>query len=73
MEKVIEGVYENGTVTLSEQPPIAGKAKVVVFFLEETNGTSATPKIRVPGGLKHLGGRIPDDFNEPLEDFKDYM
>jgi hypothetical protein len=28
---------------------------------------------RVPGGLKHLGLKIPDDFNEPLDDLKDYM
>lgn len=57
----IEGTYENGTITLSESPPIIGEAKVIVVFLEEKKGVR----------LGSLEGKIciPDDFNEPLEDF----
>jgi len=37
MEKVIEGIYENGTVTLTGPPPATDKAKVVVIFIEYEN------------------------------------
>lgn len=62
MLTTIEGIYENGTITLSEALPIAGKAKVIVIFLEEKKGVR----------LGSLEGKasIPDDFNEPLEDFE---
>jgi len=60
MLKVISGTYENGQVTLDEQPPVQTKAKGMVMFLEEEN--SSKPKDRIPGSLK---GKIalPDDFN----------
>jgi len=65
----ISGTYENGQVTLDEQPPVQTKAKVVVTFLEET---PVDTKERRLGSLK---GKIspPDDFNEPLDDLKEYM
>ena len=28
---------------------------------------------RMPGSAKGLIGPVPDDFDDPLEDFKDYM
>ncbi|WP_266363781.1 DUF2281 domain-containing protein [Tellurirhabdus rosea] len=46
----------------------AKKVKVMVTFLEEVE----KPARRVGGSLK---GQIhvPNDFNEPLDDLKDYM
>ena len=57
----IEGICENGTITLSELPPFVGKTNVIVVFLEEKKGVR----------LGSLEGKasISDDFKEPLEDF----
>ena len=72
-----KGIYENGVLTLLEPAPNLEKSEVLVTFM-----TVEKPKIfqkRVPGGLlrlAHLKGKtmsIPDDFNEPLDDLKDYM
>jgi len=77
MYTAIQGTYENGMLSLNETPPITKKIKVLVTFLEEID-TQSLPK-RTPGSLKRLGEaegkqyRLPDDFNEPLEDLKDYM
>ena len=72
MLTTIKGVYDNGKITLVEEPPIKGKkADVIVTFLPDQQSTSSKQK-RVLGGLE---GKIsvPDDFNESLEDLKDYM
>ena len=71
----IKGVYENGVLTFSEPVPNIEKSEVLVTFLNEEK----PKKKRVPGSLKRLGeleGKvysIPDDFNAPLDDLKDYM
>ena len=65
----IKGYYENGKVILREEAPVRDRTEVIVTFLDTPTNNF---KQRVPGGLK---GKvtIPDDFNEPLEDLKDYM
>ena len=70
MLTTIKGYYEDGVIILEEPAPVTEKTEVIVTFLTEDR-TSTIGK-RIPGGLK---GRvsIPDDFNEPLDDLKDYM
>jgi hypothetical protein len=46
-------------------------ADLNLIKLEKNNGTKK--KDRTFGGLKGLVIHIADDFDEPLEDFKDYM
>jgi hypothetical protein len=80
MVKAIEGIYENGQLTLNETFPTSKKTKVVVVILEDENPSETQHK---PAGLSHpngvrlgsLAGRysIPDDFNAPLDDLSDYM
>ena len=70
MLTIIKGTYENGKIILDEAPPIKNKSKVVVTFLEESQPSST--KKRHLGSLKGKIG-IPDNFNEPLNDLKDYM
>ena len=70
MLTTIKGVYEKGQIVLDEIPPIKNKSKVVVTFLEEIKQIPI-PKRRL-GSLKGKIG-IPDNFNDPLEDLKDYM
>ncbi len=70
MLTTIKGIYENGQIVLDEIPQAKNKSKVVVTFLEEIQ--PAYLKKRRLGSLK---GKIsmPEDFNEPLDDLKDYM
>jgi hypothetical protein len=70
MLTTIKGIYDNGKIILDEMPPTKTKSKVVVTFLEEIQ--SLPSHKRRLGSLKGKIG-IPNDFNEPLDDLKDYM
>ncbi len=70
MLTAIKGIYDNGQIVLDEVPPTKTKSKVVVTCLEEIQ-PSPSRKRRL-GSLKGKVG-IPDNFNEPLDDLKDYM
>lgn len=74
MYLAIEGTFENGQIVLNEPAPTTGKSKVVVMFLPEGDVKPKETKIGVTiGSLDGKGYSIPDDFNDPLEDLKDYM
>ncbi len=70
MLTTIKGIYENGQIVLDEMPPTKNKSKVVVTFLEEM--PSNLFQKRPFGSLKGKIG-IPDNFNKPFDDLKDYM
>lgn len=70
MLTTINGTYDHGKIILDETPPTTKKAKVVVTFLEEVQPPLV--KKRRLGSLKGKVG-TPDDFNEPIDDLKDYM
>lgn len=66
MLTTIEGIYENGKVTLTESPPVKKNSKVLVTFMTETN---AVP----PGNKRTLGTmkgtiKMADDFNDNMDD-----
>ncbi len=69
MLPTVKGTYDKGKIILDEIPPIRDNSKVTVVLLEEK---SLEPRKRHLGNLKGKIG-IPEDFNEPLEDLKDYM
>ena len=71
MLTTIKGYYEQGQVFLKEEPPVTTKTEVIVTFLAGAFNAE-TNKKRVPGGLKGKVS-IPLDFNEPLEDLRDYI
>ena len=68
MLTAIKGYYEKGRIVLNEDAPVQSKTDVIITFLTEETKEAK----RIPGGLK---GKVslPDDFNEPLDDLKDYM
>lgn len=70
MLTAIKGYHEKGKIVMKEEPPVNKKTDVIITFLTEDDNTVV--KKRIPGGLK---GKVslPDDFNEPLDDLKDYM
>lgn len=71
MLTTIKGYYDHGQIILQEDAPITGRGSVIVTFLTEEIDVEKTRK-RIPGGLK---GRVslPENFDEPLDDLKDYM
>lgn len=73
MYTAINGVYENGQFILSESPPTNKKTKVVIMFMEEIALDPKEKKGVKLGSLVGLGYNLPDDFNAPLDDLKDYM
>jgi len=66
----VRGYYDHGKIVLSEDVSVAEKTEVIVTFLNEVS--EKRKSLRIPGGLK---GKVtlPDNFNEPLDDLKDYM
>ena len=71
MLTTMEATYENGQIVWEEQPPVRAKTKVLVTFMDENKLQSTDNVVRF-GSLK---GKIiiPDDFNDPLDNLKDYM
>jgi hypothetical protein len=74
MYTAIKGMYENGQVILQEPPPTRQRTKVVVMFLAEDDDTPAKERKGVRlGSLAGRGYRIPDDFDDPLDDLSEYL
>ncbi len=71
MLTTIKGYYEQGHIIMEEDAPVQKRTQVIITFLTDETDTHSLKK-RMPGGLKGKVS-IPDDFNEPLEDLKDYM
>jgi hypothetical protein len=74
MYKAVNGIYEDGNFTLIENPPTTKKTRVVILFMEEQE----SPPANQPGKGVKLGSlegqyKLPDDFNDPLDDLKEYM
>ncbi len=74
MYTAVKGTYENGVLTLEETPPTVEKSEVVVLFMNDDKPVvpeARAKRVRL-GGLAHKGYQIPEDFNAPLDDLKDY-
>ena len=71
MLTTIQGYYEKGRIILKEEAPVTEKTDVMVTFLTE-KGNNNNNRKRIPGELK---GKVslPDNFNDPIDDLKDYM
>lgn len=67
----VKGTYQNGQIILEEPAPTKETVPVLVTFLEKEEQVEVKSK-KVIGSLE---GKIsiPDDFNEPLDDLKEYM
>ena len=72
MLTIVEGIYKNGQVILNEIPKIDKPVKVMVTFIEEVEKSNTSDERR-PGFLKGFFTYIDPDFNEPLDELKDYM
>ena len=72
MLTTVAGIYVNGQIILQETPQITQSTKVLVTFLEQTETEETTKKGIRLGSFKGKMS-IPDDFDEPLNDLKEYM
>lgn len=70
MLTTIKGVYEGGQIIFHEAPPVTERTEVMVTFLTEEK--KEAPKKRILGLLEGKA-KLPDDFNDPLDELKDYM
>lgn len=72
MLTTIRGTYSKGRVILKEKAPVNETTEVIVTFLLDEKTDKPSVALRMPGGLQ---GKviIPDNFNEPLDDLKEYM
>ena len=71
MLTAIKGIYKDGTIILNEKPPIDTTMEVIVIFTQEIK--TAPKNIRKAGFAKGFFTYIAEDFNEPLDELKDYM
>ena len=72
MLTTIKGIYNNGEITLEEKPDITRPVEVIVTFIEEY-ATKDKKKPLKAGFGKGTFTYISPDFDEPLNDLKDYM
>ena len=76
-----EGYFENGRLYITEETPhINGRRRVIITILDEPvrkNTTDKATSIKKPRsesrGVFKGKIRMSDDFDEPLEEMKEYM
>ena len=77
MYTAVKGIYENGVLKFTETPPSIEKSEVVILFMDEQNENEFSEKKAksgvVLGSLANKGFKIPDNFNDPIDDLNDYM
>ena len=77
MPTTIKAIYDHGKITPLEEPPVKDtKVEVTVTFPDvpdEDKREKPQGKQKIILGLLEGKIKISDDFNEPLDDLKDYM
>jgi hypothetical protein len=69
MLTAVKGIFENGQITLMEKPPVDKRMEVIVTFIEE----NPVPLKKRKAGILSGKVKMSDDFDEPLDDLKDYI
>lgn len=74
MARVLEAVYEDGVFKPLEDPGLSDHERVIIEIKDKAGERqqSQRPKQRIFGSAKGLI-KIAEDFDEPLEDFREYM
>ena len=80
--QAIKAIYDGVSFKPIQPIPVKGKYEVLIAFLEpiydyvdENNNILIEPDMTVTPVLGRLNGlvKIPDDFDEPLDELKEYM
>ncbi len=73
MTRTLEAVYEDGVFKPLEDPGLKDHQRVVIEIKDKPwERQPERPKQRTFGSAKGLI-KIAEDFDEPLEDFREYM
>ena len=78
MLQVVKRVYKNVQIVLDENPEVKPDTQVLVTFLDKdysetiNHAISSKKNGLVFGSLKGMIS-LPDNFDEPIDDLKDYM
>ena len=75
MSVTIKGIFENGQVKLIEPAPTEEKVPVTVTFPDEENIVSEKPLKKNEIKFGSLAGKIsvPENFDDELDELKEYM
>ena len=72
----IEAIYDGNSFKPMQPIPVEGNYRVIITFIEPVkNDTDEKVKLPRSGLFGILKGKVwmSDDFNEPLEEMKEYM
>ncbi len=73
MFTTIKGYFEHGKIILTEDPPVKAKSEVMVTFLTGNEKKATKGKRKIILGVLEGKIKTPDNFNDPLDELKDYM
>ena len=73
MLQVVRGIYEDEKIVLEEEPVLKRKMSVIVAFLDEKDALKKNLKTKRKLGILKGKVTIPENFNEPIEELKEYM
>ena len=72
MAQTLTAIFEDGVLKPLEETGLAEHELVEVEIKRTPQGEAEPRRQRMPGSAKGLI-KMADDFDEPLEDFRDYM
>ena len=73
MFATIKGVYDQGIIILSEEPPVHSKTNVMITFLSQDEDQNNNKKKGVKLGLLKGKIKLSDNFNDTLSELNEYM
>jgi hypothetical protein len=73
MLSTIKGIYENGKIIFTEEPPFKTKWEILITFLNDLSEVAPLKNNQVRFGSLQGKINLPADFNEPLDELKEYM
>ena len=77
--KAIKAVYDGTNFMLKQPVPVKGSYEVVITFIAPIQTVSVNPLPQVKTSRSDFIGifedkiKMTDDFNEPINDMKEYM
>ncbi|GGB93442.1 MULTISPECIES: DUF2281 domain-containing protein [Dyadobacter] len=73
MLTTVKGTYRNGKVTLEEPLPVSFANVIVTVLEDETSEHKSVALPKRKFGIMKGSVKLPDDFNDPLDDLNEYL
>ncbi len=65
----IRGVYENGKITLLEQPPVSHTKKVLITFIDEANEEEGIRNSSLQNNLQSVREYLEDEREDLYQEY----